>query len=344
MTDETAQSVSPQVESPEADLSLATPAIEEDPISDFEQTPKTRQQPFTASETNASFNYQDTAHSLPIDSTALISLQGGITPRVGSSEHKLPPVNTDIDDMLLTALNVASVSRSDSLRNSFPLPRRCSASNDTSSSRNSNQSDMERVPEEGPREEEDDFITFQGMRLAGDELVMHHKLNGDESSSQQHAFVVSRNGEGIGEPHEHEQQDTSVHESLSDVSPEQDVFATLQEREEYALSPTLAPSTVEGAVGSMASHIEQFQAQQASLRGTIESSKAEIVHLRERIRAFRSEVNGDVDLQLPDAQLSDQMLSQLTPESRQRLRDSLASMDDLDRRLSDMLASHATAL
>jgi len=114
-------------------------------------------------------------------------------------------------------------------------------------------------------------------------------------------------------------------------------------------SPTSTKTT--HPIDSMSIRIEQFQAQQASLRGSIESSKMEIVRLREQIRAFRREVGGECDVD--SAALSNSYAdkggsdlspsaSSLTPGQHLRLRDSLSSMDDLDRRLSDMLASHAT--
>ena len=114
-------------------------------------------------------------------------------------------------------------------------------------------------------------------------------------------------------------------------------------------SPTSTKTT--HPIDSMSIRIEQFQAQQASLRGSIESSKMEIVRLREQIRAFRKEVGGECDVD--SAALSNSYAdkggsdlspsaSSLTPGQHLRLRDSLSSMDDLDRRLSDMLASHAT--
>ena len=114
-------------------------------------------------------------------------------------------------------------------------------------------------------------------------------------------------------------------------------------------SPTSTKTT--HPIDSMSIRIEQFQAQQASLRGSIESSKMEIVRLREQIRAFRKEVGGECDVD--SAALSNAHAdkggsdllpspSSLTPGQHLRLRDSLSSMDDLDRRLSDMLASHAT--
>ena len=114
-------------------------------------------------------------------------------------------------------------------------------------------------------------------------------------------------------------------------------------------SPTSTKAT--HPIDSMSIRIEQFQAQQASLRGSIESSKMEIVRLREQIRAFRKEVGGECDVD--SAALSNAHAdkggsdlspssSSLTPGQHLRLRDSLSSMDDLDRRLSDMLASHAT--
>lgn len=90
----------------------------------------------------------------------------------------------------------------------------------------------------------------------------------------------------------------------------------------------------------MAPHVEEFQAQQASLRGTIETSKAEILQLREKIRAFRVEVGGDSG-SLNGSPL-DLNMSSLSSTQKRRLRDSLASMDNLDQRLSEMLEHNAS--
>lgn len=99
--------------------------------------------------------------------------------------------------------------------------------------------------------------------------------------------------------------------------------------------------SLDDPTNKMAPHVEEFQAQQASLRGTIESSKAEILQLREKIQAFRVEVGGDCG-SLNDSQL-DMNMPSLSPTQKRRLRDSLASMDDLDQRLSEMLEHHVSA-
>lgn len=99
-------------------------------------------------------------------------------------------------------------------------------------------------------------------------------------------------------------------------------------------------SSLDNPTDEMAPRMEEFQAQQASLRGTIESSKAEILQLREKIQAFRVEVSGDSG-SLNDSHLNINLPS-LSPTQERRLRDSLVSMDDLDQRLSEMLEHHAS--
>ena len=88
--------------------------------------------------------------------------------------------------------------------------------------------------------------------------------------------------------------------------------------------------------------MKEFQSQQQALRGTIETSRAEILQLREKIRAFRAELDEEVLVYPPTEPLN---LSIYEPTDREpsrddRLRDSLLSMDDLDRRLTFMLESH----
>lgn len=99
-----------------------------------------------------------------------------------------------------------------------------------------------------------------------------------------------------------------------------------------------AASSWDDPTNKMAPHVEEFQAQQASLRGTIETSKAEILQLREKIQAFRVEVGGDCG-SLNGSPL-DLNMSSLSSTQKRRLRDSLASMDNLDQRLSEMLQHH----
>lgn len=103
---------------------------------------------------------------------------------------------------------------------------------------------------------------------------------------------------------------------------------------------TPAASSWDDPTNKMAPHVEEFQAQQASLRGTIETSKAEILQLREKIRAFRVEVGGDSG-SLNGSPL-DLNMSSLSSTQKRRLRDSLASMDNLDQRLSEMLEHNAS--
>lgn len=93
---------------------------------------------------------------------------------------------------------------------------------------------------------------------------------------------------------------------------------------------------------SICQRLKEFQSQQQALRGTIETSRAEILQLREKIRAFRAELDEEVLVYPPTEPLN---LSIYEPTDREpsrddRLRDSLLSMDDLDRRLTFMLESH----
>ncbi|KAL4401618.1 hypothetical protein ACI68E_001263 [Malassezia pachydermatis] len=90
------------------------------------------------------------------------------------------------------------------------------------------------------------------------------------------------------------------------------------------------------------SRLEQVYAQQATLRGSIESSRAEILSLRQKIKAFRTGLEDDPILHEEPIAPSVGTTSQL--DSQRRLRESLASMDDLDRRLASMLAMHGTPI
>jgi len=97
---------------------------------------------------------------------------------------------------------------------------------------------------------------------------------------------------------------------------------------------------------SLSLRLKEFQSQQQALRGTIESSRAEILQLRERIRAFRAEVDDEVSMQ-PQPGSSNVPIyepASLEPSHGDRLRDSLVSMDDLDRRLTQMLESHGSGI
>lgn len=90
---------------------------------------------------------------------------------------------------------------------------------------------------------------------------------------------------------------------------------------------------------SISLRIKEFQSQQDALRGTIESSRAEILQLREKIRAFRAELDEGTGM-YPSTDRTIYGTVDLQPCRRESLRDSLASMDDLDRRLTQMLESH----
>lgn len=106
-------------------------------------------------------------------------------------------------------------------------------------------------------------------------------------------------------------------------------------------SPTEIPPDQSG----FHSQLEAFAAQQASLQGTIETSKAEIMELRRNLRRFRADLQEDAfstqaalnqETNLPD----ETVRAQHTRNAR--LRESIASMEDLDRRLTTMLTQSNT--
>lgn len=108
--------------------------------------------------------------------------------------------------------------------------------------------------------------------------------------------------------------------------------------------PKVQAASKAAAPGSgMATRMEQIHAQQATLRGTIEASRAEILSLRKKIHAFRSELNPDTDLACVPTAVTGLPGAAEADDTQQRLRNSIASMDDLDRRLAAMLDSRQAA-
>ena len=116
--------------------------------------------------------------------------------------------------------------------------------------------------------------------------------------------------------------------------------AATQERAAHGTTPFSAAKTA--AVDAsptrpeLHSQLEQFAAQQANLRGTIETSKAEILELRRNIRQFRNGLQQDASA-VHDVQPALRANNEMAQAHQQKLRESIASMDDLDRRLATML-------
>lgn len=110
-----------------------------------------------------------------------------------------------------------------------------------------------------------------------------------------------------------------------------------------AHAPARMPQPRKSSVDeSISLRLKEFQSQQDTLRGTIETSRAEILQLREKIRAFRAEVDeGAIAYAEPShSNVSIYPTVNQAPTRSERIRDSLVSMDDLDRRLTQMLESH----
>ena len=84
--------------------------------------------------------------------------------------------------------------------------------------------------------------------------------------------------------------------------------------------------------------LEQFEEQQANLRGTIENSRAEIMELRRNLRQFRDGLQAEAAAAPSSATVSSK--SEVTRNERAAKR--LSTVKNLDRRLSRMLSQSET--
>ncbi|WFD21611.1 hypothetical protein MEQU1_000266 [Malassezia equina] len=133
----------------------------------------------------------------------------------------------------------------------------------------------------------------------------------------------------------------SRYSGLSQMSPQHDDVPSFSPAASFTKSPLLPSHTLSNESPVVLPR-KEFQSQQETLRGTIETSRAEILQLREKIRAFRAEVDEGAITYAEPAHSNASIYPTVnqSPTRNDRLRDSLVSMDDLDRRLTQMLDSH----
>ncbi|WFD29598.1 Manganese transporter smf1 [Malassezia sp. CBS 17886] len=175
---------------------------------------------------------------------------------------------------------------------------------------------------DAPRAIRDNPVSTQGQERASLALQIEDAFQRIMSLSAPGGEAVAESGASA----DYGQNGEATTHRATETAPENAQSAwTTRDDYDAALGPPPPPLHS----GCLHSQMAQFAAQQADLRGTIESSRVEILELRKHINQFRDVVRDD--------EVSRHSALAQSSAQRARLRESIASMEDLDRKLAQML-------